>query len=316
MQIEVKNHDRDYMLVIPSRERADWLDTHVFSTVRQTFHLKPEVWVREDDSQRDRYYDFLFKWELLPTIYDGSGILGAAQTYDRIIGEAIRRGVKKLLILDDDLKFVMDNPWPGQKPDFLPCEPPMIDALFQHIVDLVCWENPMLSFTPIMTRSLPHIITYCKPMMMAYAIFVPHFAEHPDHRFWKGKRIEARCDLALTLQLLTEGYLTGFMNTCFIPDNVNHPGGCSVYRDLEFEKESVAWLKSRYSPFVRVKQKKGWVNDPDVVRPSVHISWKKAFNREDFALHFGVDPNEWAKAKIAEYQNTYSKFVEELRCDN
>jgi hypothetical protein len=230
-----------------------------------------------------------------------------------MIANYIEAGIEKLLILDDDLAFSMHNPIPYAKPDFKLLDEFEMETLFEHILDLTCQQMPIMSFTPIMARSQPHLISYCKPMMMAYAYHLPHFKEHPEHRFWIGEHIEARCDLNISLKMLTQGYLTGFMASCFIPDNVNNPGGCSIYRDLEMEKKSVAFLREQYPDFTIPRWKKGWVGDPDVIRPAVTIKWKQAFNRTLFKENFGVPADMWARQHLAKYEKKYSAFVKEIR---
>lgn len=303
-----------YRLVIPSRERAKWLMSQTrMNTLHAVHGLKPEFMVRTDDSQLADYVIYVNKYGIKCKLYDGDGIFGAAQTYDMIIDESIKLGYTKLLILDDDLSFAIHNPILGAKPMFRLTTPYETAQMFDHIISLTCEQVPIMSFTPIMARSQPNVIAYCKPMMMAYAYHLPHFAKHPEHRFWVGKHIEARCDLNLSLKMLTQGYLTAFMATCFIPDNVNNPGGCSTYRDLECEKASVAFLKKEFGPFVRTHKKRGWLNDTEVIREAPVISWQKAFNREAFVRNFGERASVFATRQIKAYEQVYGKFVEEHR---
>jgi hypothetical protein len=307
----------NYYLAIPSRGRADWLRKKKNTTLRQTSFLTPEFWVRKDDDYQ-AYCHYMMEHHLRPADYmvhyDGEGILGAAQTYDMMIDHYINDGgPDRLIILDDDLAFSMHNPIPDAKPDYKLCNSMELSALFQQAANLVCPEMPILSFTPIMTRSHDHLISYCKPMMMAYVYYLPHFKKHPEHRFWVGEEIEARCDLNLTLKILTEGYLTSFMVTLFIPDNVNNPGGCSIYRDLEMEVKSVNYLKTHYPNCTRPRMKRGWVDNPDVIRPAVTIQWKKAFDHFKFREHFGVEANVWAKEHLVKYERVYADFVKGIR---
>lgn len=281
------------------------------NTLFYTHHLKPEFMVRTDDSQLAVYEQYASRAGSELKLYDGTGIFGAAQTYDRFIDESIKLGYEKLLILDDDLSFAIRNPKPGASPMFRLTTKDETAIMFDHIISLTCEQVPIMSFTPIMTRSQPNVIAYCKPMMMAYAYHLPHFAKHPEHRFWVGKHIEARCDLNLSLKLLCSGFLTAFMATCFIPDNVNNPGGCSTYRDLECEKASVAFLKKEFGPFVRTHKKRGWINDANVIREAPVISWQKAFNRAAFMENFGERGSDFATRQIKAYEQVYSKFAEE-----
>lgn len=301
----------NYRLVIPSRERAKWLAKKPHNaTLSAVKHLNPVFMVRTDDSQLKAYEAYT---DGTMQLYDGAYIYGAAQTYDMIIDQAIADGIEHLLILDDDLTFAMHNPILGARPMFRRTLPHETTVLMQHIVDLACPQVPMLSFTPIMARSQPGLVSYCKPMMMAYSYYVPHFREHPEHRFWVGKHIEARCDLNLSLRLLTSGYLTAFMASCFIPDNVNNPGGCSTYRDLECEKASVAFLKKTYPGLIRTHLKRGWLNDTAVVREAPVISWRRAFNFNAFRELFDETAYKFTSRHLADYELKYAAFIKEVR---
>lgn len=303
----------NYRLVVPSRERANWLMTRNTNTIKYVKHLKPILYVRDDDSQFKNYEQMCVKYNVELKVQDSKKALGAAQTYDSLIDWSIKEGVEHLVILDDDLFFNMHNPIIGAKPDFKSCTPYELSKLLDNFSSLTCKEVPAMSLNPIMTRTKPNIINYALPLMWTYSFYLPHFAEHPEHRFWLGPEIEARCDLNLTLKLLTDGYLTAFMSTCFIPDNVNNPGGCSTYRDIDFERKSVAYLKEHYPAFVTTRPKKGWLNDTEVIREAPHISWKKAFNREKFKQNFNEDLHKFLLKHLTDYEKVYSAFVEELR---
>lgn len=303
----------DCAIAIPSRERANWLASRKYSTLDFMGALpQAKMWVRDDDSQFDAYYE-LTRDRINMMSYRGQGILGAAQTYDMLIDRSVREGYKYLIILDDDLKFSMHNPILGAKPDFRLTSDEELRELFDHALHLVYAEMPMLSFTPIMARSQNAIIAFCKPMMMAYVYYLPHFESHPEHRFWYGKQIEARCDLNLSLKLLTEGYLTAFMCTLFIPDNVNNPGGCSVYRDIEFERESVEYLRSHYPEVVSTHKKRGWSGDPDIIREAPRIQWKRAFNYDAFYDKHKMPAHEFGNELVAYYERKYADFVRRIR---
>lgn len=303
----------NYRIVVPSRERARWLSTRKRSMLNCVKTMNPVFMVRDDDSQKVEYFIYARERGVEPTIYDGTDIYGAAQTYDCIIEQAIKDGVERLMILDDDLWFKMKNPILFAKPDFKFTTASELSTLLSHAASLVCPELPLLSFTPIMARMQRRLITFCKRIMMAYVIYVPHFKEHLSHRFWQGIEIEARCDLNLSLKLLTEGFLTAFMSTLYITDNVNNPGGCSVYRDLECERASVEYLKSRYPSFVKTFKKRGWMDDDSIIRDAPKITWKRAFNHELFKERFDESAVTFANKMNREYEEVYSDFIKELR---
>lgn len=303
-----------YKIVIPSRERASWLRSRKYTTMHfMGAESDARLWIRDDDTQKNEYYKYAEDMKTTMLLYDAIGVHGAAQTYDLIIEDAIKAHCDVLIILDDDLSFSMRNPILDAKPDYKLVTSQEFNALLVHATHLVSEELPLLSFTPIMSRSQERIISFCKPMMMAYVFYVEHFKKYPEHRFWQGEQIEARCDLNLSLKLLTEGFLTAYICTLFIPDNVNNPGGCSTYRDIKCERASVDYLKMTYPTFVRTRPKRGWLGDPDVIREAPVISWKRAFNHDLFKERFIWTAVTYANELVAYYERAYANFIKEIR---
>lgn len=88
-------------------------------------------------------------------------------------------------------------------------------------------------------------------------------------------------DMVLNLTLLTRGTPNAIICDLFW-DQVggsNAPGGCSLHRTQEQQKEAVFGLKAMFPDFVTVKEKyvkDGWWG-PDVPRYDFIIQWKKAY---------------------------------------
>ncbi len=302
-----------YSIVVPSRERARWLQARENHTIKFVSHLDPIMYVRNDDSQLEEYrrYADRFKVELM--VQDGSQALGAAQTYDSLIEWAIGRGDDVLIILDDDMFFKMHNPIDGEEPFFRKCRPAELACLLDQWAHVVCAEVPAMSLVPLVTRTQPALIKFCKGLGWCYAFYLPHFSGHPRFRFWQGREIEARCDLNLGLDLLTSGYYTAYFASVFIDCLVNNPGGCSTYRSLELERASIEYLKQRYPRFLTTKPKLGWVGDPTAQREAPYVYWQKAFNHVQFVKNFGEAPRAFELRKLNEYESTYMEFVAAIR---
>jgi hypothetical protein len=283
------------------------------STLKQVWPLEPILYVRDDDSQMADYLRIATEYSIQLVEQDSTKALGASQTYDSLIDMAIHEGYENLIILDDDLTFSMHNPIQGAKPDFTRCTTEQLCTLLHHFGNLPCAEMPAMSMTPIMKRSQPGLISFAKPLMWTYSFYLPHFKAHPEHRFWVSRETEARCDLNLALRMLTDGFLTAYLTSVFIPDNVNNPGGCSTYRTIELERQSVAYLKAKYPGIVSTYKKLGWVGDASVEREAPVVAWKKAFNHAKFCERFNVLPIDFITEKLEAYEKTYATFIEELR---
>ena len=304
----------EYKIVIPSRERASWMllrGSRV--TLPAIAHLKPTMRVREDDSQIMLYRSYCEQYDCNMEVYDARKMPFSLQNYDAMINAAVRTGPDVLMMIDDDLTFNMQNPIPDAKPMFCKPSREVLTELIQQAANIVGPEMPMMSFTPILTRSQTHLIALCKPMMMAYICYVPHFRAHPEHRFWISEDIVARCELVLSLRLLTQGFLTCFMCTVFIPDNVNNPGGASVYRNYEREKRGVAYLKDQFPELVRLRDKRGWVGDPTIIRKAPVVSWRRAFNKDSFRERFGRSAENFAREVRERHEKEYFALVESIR---
>jgi len=295
-------------IVVPSRERAFWLMNRKNHTLKYLQGFGAFLYVRDDDSQLERYKEYAKKYDANFLLQDSSA-LGAAQTYDSLIDMAIEQNVIHLIILDDDLFFCMPNPIPGAKPDFPKCNRDAMQHMLSALAYLPCPEMPAMSICPIMKRTQNYLINFAQPLMWGYAYYVPHFKYHPEHRFWKGRHIEARCDLNITLQLLTDGFLTSQLCSFFIPDNVNNPGGCSTYRSIELERSSVEYLKKTYPKFITTRLKKGWIEGEDIIREAPFVQWKQAMNKIAFKNHFGVDANKFARDLLDTYEHDYNNFL-------
>lgn len=88
-------------------------------------------------------------------------------------------------------------------------------------------------------------------------------------------------DMFLNLTLLTKGYKTAVICDLLFDwvGGSNAPGGCSIHRTWEQQKEAVLGLKEAFPDFVTVKQKvtkNGWWG-PDKPRFDFIIKWKKAY---------------------------------------
>lgn len=311
------------MIAVPSRERALWLMNRAQHTLRHVAHLKPVLFVRDDDSQLNVYEKYAHDYNAYLVLQESKGCFGVSQAYDMLIDMAIDQGFKYLLILDDDMYFKMRNPILGALPQFKLCTPDELFYLFNHWTQILCKEMPAMSLVPIGRRALPFLIDFTTALMWCYGFYLPHFKEHKEHRFYKGKEIEARCDVNLAMQLLRNGYSTGYFNSLLIPMEACNPGGCSTYRSIEVEHQSIDFLLNTYgNKFFTEKISKGWITkvgndydayDKNMLRRSVVCHWKKALDKEKFEANHGISYERFCANKLNAYESVYSAFIELIR---
>jgi len=300
-------------VVVPSRNRAAWLATHKKFTLRTVSHLKPALFVRGDDPQFDAYVTLADEYGVDLEVQPHEGCFGVSQAYDMLIDRAIEGGYDKLLILDDDMHFKMWNPIIGAKPDVKFCSQSELTELMCQWTDALCPQMPATCLLPVDRRTQDALLRYASPLMWCYGFYLPHFRAHPEHRFYKGRELEARCDHNLALQLLTSGFLTAYFCPLIIPSDVNNPGGCSTYRSLEVEHASTDALLELYPGIVRQVIKVGWLDDPTAKRRSVEISWKRAFSAAKFQDAFGEAPSSFKLRALRRVERAYGALIEELR---
>jgi hypothetical protein len=301
-------------LVVPSRNRAAWLMGRTNHTLKYVSHLNPELFVRDDDPQLELYRKYAREYNATLKLQPSKGCFGVSKAYDMIINAAIQEGFEQLLILDDDMQFKMWNPILGVKPYIKRIEGDVLTEMFCQWTYLLCAQMPIICLLPIARRTQDALIRYSAPVMWCYGFYLPHFKAHPEHRFFQGDEIEARCDISLGLNVNQAGFLTSYLCSLIIPNEVNNPGGCSSYRTLEVEERATDAMTKKFPGIVCEKMSKGWgPKNPDLMRRSVAVAWKKAFNAVKFYEHFNEHASTFKRRVLLKYEDVYSKFIEELR---
>ncbi len=294
-------------IIIPSRERARWLMSRKNHTLRFVSHLHPILYVRDDDSQLADYKRYADAYKAPLWLQDSRSVRGAAQTYDQLIAWAIGEKIDRLVVLDDDVAFATFQPIDGAKPDFPKATGALLTRLIDLWLSLLTPEMPAASMNSILRRTQPQLLSFSKPLTWCYAYHIPHFAAHPEHRFYKGPEIEAHCDLNISLQLLTDGYMVALLNALIMVTQPNNPGGCSTYRDDECWRLSTEYLLRHYPTIVRPMPKK--VEGGQAMR----VAWKKAFNYERFRENFGKAAVRHFLDVLRRVEDDYSRIVSEVR---
>lgn len=303
----------NYLICVPSRNRAAWLETRKFHTLKVTSHLAPHLVVRPDDPQLDDYRELSLAYGA-PLIKQKMPALGAGQAYDFCIEHAIEEKAEWLYILNDDSGLQAHDILRFPDIKFTHCSREVISRMFDNITRVLNYDCPAATFVSMMRRG--HMIrgrlAFCKPLMGAYLLYVPFFREHPEFRFWVGThKAEAYCDYNLTLRLLTSGYLTTYFTPLLIDTALNNPGGCSDYRTLTLEEEGMRYILEHFPKFTRPSVAKNWGGG--IERESATIQWIKAFDRALFIEHFGQTPDTITEEMETEQQVLYARLIEDVQ---
>lgn len=187
---------------------------------------------------------------------------------------------QKICILDDDLDFAY-RPWPNDY-HIRPQTPDITNKMFEEIDQAL--KN--LAHVSVSAREGNNRIEKDSVENVRYMRFLCYnlsMFEGIDIEIYKT--MMTFTDFDLNLQLLRKGrkslvffkYAQGQVSS-------NSPGGCSVQRTMNVQKECAELLAERHPGFVKVvtkKTKHAWNGQE---RSDVHVAWKKAFNSSQEAL--------------------------------
>lgn len=189
-----------------------------------------------------------------------------------IMDHAKEQGLKKVVMLDDDLRFDIRRMDDGGK--FLVATENQIEWLFKKI------EAKLDKFVHVgvLAREGGNRVEeeerQCTRMMRVLAYDVKTFHEEKI----KFDRLPLQEDFDVTLQLLRKGYPNLVLCRWVQGQGTsNAKGGCSTFRTIDMHNGNVEKLAKLHAPFVNVveKQTKGaWDGMP---RKDVMVQWKKAY---------------------------------------
>lgn len=189
-----------------------------------------------------------------------------------IMDMARKNGIKKLVMLDDDLRFDARRMDDGGK--FLVANDKQVETLFKRIEK----ELSAYAHVGVLSREGGNRITepyvHCTRMMRVLAYDVETYHREKI----KYDRLPLQEDFDVTLQLLRKGHpnlvLCEWVNG---QGTSGAKGGCSHFRTIDLHNENAKKLAELHHPFVKVveKQTKGaWGGR---ARLDVTVQWKKAY---------------------------------------
>ena len=192
----------------------------------------------------------------------------------------IKKYGPKIIMLDDDLGFNMRRTDIREK--FLPATDESIIEGFS-LVEKLLDDHPHGGIRARqMSQDAPDIDYNCRALRaLSYRVDI---LRENNITF---DRLIVMEDFDVTLQLLRRGYSNAVISTIIQGQgSSNAPGGCSIYRNNERQKEGAEGLQRLHPEFVKVRTKKtnwkGWGSDE---RTDVTITWKKAFKSSGKSLN-------------------------------
>lgn len=197
--------------------------------------------------------------------------LNYSQKFNRVVNGGYPQLGRKILIMDDDLRFSMRDPEGS---------PSLVKATEEAISEGLHSLAGMLNYYPLvglhpraMGNNAPHGVKECTRINAMQGVNLDMIG-HVKLDHWP-----ILADMVLNLTLLTRGQKTAIWCELFW-DQVgasNAPGGCSLHRTAEQQAEAVYGLHNMFPEVVTVQMKqvkKGWFGGQ---RADFRIQWQKAY---------------------------------------
>lgn len=207
------------------------------------------------------------------------GLKGIADTRRWIAEDARARGEGRLVMMDDDVGFLVrkgDDDWrlEGQTPEQVSHMLGIMDQLLEDHAMVGISSREGNNRSGVGGPVDENMVAVNTRIMRVFGIDVEKWLamEHG--------RVEVMEDFDLTLQLLRAGYSNA--NLFYWANGqrmTNMPGGCSTYRSREVQDRSARRLQELHGDrLVRLRQKTNKTDAEGLgTRTEVTIMWKKAF---------------------------------------
>jgi len=192
-----------------------------------------------------------------------------AQKRRWIMEEWHRRGVEKIMMLDDDLRFatrISDTDWHLKE-----IRGTELQYEFERLSNMLSRECPHVGFGPRQGNNTLEEVGWKSPGRMVYSLgfYLPVVIAECELG-----RIETREDMDLTLQLLRKGYPNAIWHTTVNDQRkFDAPGGATNERPIERSNADAEFLARLHPGYVSTVQKDYKASVP---RIEVICQWQKA----------------------------------------
>lgn len=192
-----------------------------------------------------------------------------AQKRKWIIEEWYRRGVEKIIMLDDDLRFATrrsEDDWHLKEirgKELIP--------EFERLDQMLSSDVPHVGFGPRQGNNTLEEVGWRTPGKMCYSLgyYLPIVAVEVEHG-----RIETREDMDITLQLLRKGYPNAIWTTTVNDQRkFDAPGGATNERTMERSNADAERLANLHPGYVSTVSRAYTASVP---RVEVICQWQKA----------------------------------------
>lgn len=206
----------------------------------------------------------------------GHPMVGIAPTRDWIVQYARKKGERKVLMLDDDLRFFYRIYPEGKSHDYLRAPPDEMLKAFR-IIEKLLNKHPHAGI--VMKQGSnnldPRAETLLNTRILRTLAYDTDVLVRENIKF---SDVELMEDFHVSLSLLERGY-SNAVDITHAQDQAgsNQKGGCAEFRTMEMHERAAHRLKELHPDFVQVIQrttKGAWGGG---TRTDVRIAWKKAY---------------------------------------
>ena len=192
-----------------------------------------------------------------------------------IIEESVRRGIDKILMLDDDLRFAVRKDWNETK--LTQATTADVDVVLAQVEELLT-DFAHVGIGPRQGNNThgPNGNTKFKKMEIEPNDRMMYALGYRTDILIKNcilNRVSLREDFDYNLQLLRKGFENRVIHTTVTDQKYNTMGGCHDQRTVEMSNEQASLLASLHPGLVKVVEKD---YDVSTKRLEVIVQWKRA----------------------------------------
>ncbi len=264
----------DFIITIPSYKRAQILlnKPNTLDYLDDELLQKTKIVIRKNENKA--YGKVFQKYINLSAQYIKDDIGGIVETRDIILSTSIILAYKKLIMIDDDIRFAYR---PEMNGHYVMQSKQMFHQMIDNMLESCTEEYPIVGITA-RQFSNKKIEQYSinERIIQVYCFHLPTIKETNIHFADTG--IPFMTDYYFIIKMLTLGYKNLVLNRYTRDDNMQMPGGCAETRTVDLCNESALGLYKLFPTIVKpyAKSNGTWGDR----RINVRVSWKKAFNEK------------------------------------
>lgn len=262
----------NFIIAIPSYKRAERLMKKIgpLNITSEDLMNQTFLFVREEETEEYLPVAEKFGCGLIPIVMMPEE--GIPETRDRILEHCFDMGIKKLIMIDDDVNFAIHD-LNKKKANYYTMDENMYADMIFELLNHTDEENALTGITArqFSNNRMNQVDTNGRIIQVS-CMHIPTIEREGFHFTYGAPYCS---DYFFVLSMLTQGFGNKILNTYTRDDNANEAGGCSVKRTADLQNKSAVALYKLFPEVVSLHQKSNGTWKEPRINP--HIQWKKAF---------------------------------------